>query len=158
MFVPTGHVESDQDACRAVFDECSSRYPGRVFLLEGQYDQGEIKAVIGRCEFFIGSRMHACIAAASQGIPTVPLAYSGKFTGVFGAIGADHLVVDLRHATAEDALQRTIGAFQSRETVAEQMLGRLHGARQALLALFDNGASVQTLRPGACGAASVLVG
>jgi len=65
----------------------------------------EAKAYMSQMEFFIGSRMHATIGALSSGVPTVPLAYSRKFTGVFGSInypytidvfgrGNDQLVVE----------------------------------------------------------------
>ena len=33
--------------------------------------------------FFIGSRMHATIAAFSSNVPVFPLAYSRKFNGLF---------------------------------------------------------------------------
>ncbi|MCL2894645.1 polysaccharide pyruvyl transferase family protein [Brenneria tiliae] len=46
----------------------------------------EAKSYISRLEFFIGSRMHATIAAISAGVPTIPIAYSRKFEGVFELI------------------------------------------------------------------------
>ena len=49
------------------------------------------KAVIGQCDFFIGSRMHACIAALSQGVPCVGVAYSMKFAGVFDTVGMERM-------------------------------------------------------------------
>ena len=43
-------------------------------MIAHEYDQHAIKSIIGRCDFFIGSRMHACIAALSQKIPTAAVA------------------------------------------------------------------------------------
>ena len=43
----------------------------------------EAKSHISGMDFFIGSRMHACIAAYSSGVPVFPLGYSRKFTGLF---------------------------------------------------------------------------
>lgn len=43
----------------------------------------EIKNIIADMDIFIGSRMHATIAALSSGVATIPLAYSRKFKGVF---------------------------------------------------------------------------
>ena len=43
----------------------------------------ESKSYISGLDFFIGSRMHTCIAAFSAGIPVFPLAYSRKFNGLF---------------------------------------------------------------------------
>ena len=48
------------------------------------------KTYISKCHFFIGSRMHATIGAVSAGVPTLPLAYSRKFKGVFNLIHYDY--------------------------------------------------------------------
>lgn len=47
----------------------------------------EAKSYMSQLEFFVGSRMHSTIGSLSAGVVTVPLAYSRKFTGVFGSIG-----------------------------------------------------------------------
>src|SRR3546814_2081442 len=36
--------------------------------------------------------MHACIAAFSSGTPVMPVAYSRKFSGLFGTLGYDFLL------------------------------------------------------------------
>jgi polysaccharide pyruvyl transferase WcaK-like protein len=87
--------ESDVVACREVFGQLKSKYENRLHLIEDRFDQHEIKAVIGRCSFLIGSRMHACIAALSQGIPAVGLAYSRKFIGLYSSLELEDLVIDL---------------------------------------------------------------
>jgi len=38
------------------------------------YGPSETKFLIGHCDFFVGARMHACIAAVSQYVPAVTLA------------------------------------------------------------------------------------
>lgn len=42
------------------------------------------KSYISQMAFFVGARMHATIGALSSGVPTIPIAYSRKFSGVFG--------------------------------------------------------------------------
>lgn len=49
----------------------------------------EAKNYISQLELFIGSRMHAVIAAVSSGVPAIPIAYSRKFKGVFEPLGYD---------------------------------------------------------------------
>lgn len=88
--------ESDVVACREVFGRLKDEYGDRLHLVDQRYDQHEIKALIGQCGFLIGSRMHACIAALSQGIPAVGLAYSSKFIGLYSSLELEDLVVDLR--------------------------------------------------------------
>ncbi len=46
----------------------------------------EAKSYMSQLEFFTGSRMHATIGALSSGVVTVPIAYSRKFSGVFGSL------------------------------------------------------------------------
>lgn len=65
----------------------------------------EVKGYISRCHFFIGSRMHATIAAVSSGVPTLPLAYSRKFKGVFSPIGYNH-TLDLKTSSNQDILYK----------------------------------------------------
>lgn len=69
------------------------------------YSPKEVKSYISQCDFFIGSRMHATIAAVSSGVPTLPLAYSRKFKGVFKGIGYD-ATIDLNQSSIEKILQR----------------------------------------------------
>jgi polysaccharide pyruvyl transferase WcaK-like protein len=47
------------------------------------------KSYIAGLDFFLGSRMHATIAAISSGTAVLPLGYSRKFTGLFGSLGYD---------------------------------------------------------------------
>jgi len=47
----------------------------------------QAKSYIAGLDLFMGSRMHATIAALSSGTAVVPLGYSRKFTGLFGSLG-----------------------------------------------------------------------
>ena len=63
----------------------------------------EVKNYISRCHFFVGSRMHATIGAVSCGVPTLPLAYSRKFKGVFNSIHYQH-TMDLKANSQDEIL------------------------------------------------------
>ena len=78
---------------REVYEELHDKYHGSLGYLSGVYDQSEIKHIIGQCDFFIGSRMHACIGAVSQNIASVSIAYSNKFRGVMETVGMDEYVI-----------------------------------------------------------------
>ncbi len=106
-----GTINSDPDAATDVYSRIPSEFHDSVFLITQEYDQSEIKGIIGLCDFFIGSRMHACIAALSQGIPSLALAYSRKFRGVFESIGAGHMVIDARETTTQKAVKDTIAFY-----------------------------------------------
>ncbi len=129
--------ESDSIACAALFDALKDRYPGRLGCIRGQFDQNEIKYVIGRCDFFVGARMHACIAALSQGIPAIGIAYSQKFLGVFQTVGAGDLVADPRHLTTEQILEAIDGALRDRVEIASALRRTMIDVKRELFAALD---------------------
>ncbi len=138
VFPPAGcEVESDPKACLKVYEQLKQIYPGRIFLVRDEYDQGEIKYVIGLCDFFIGSRMHACIAALSQSIPTVGLAYSKKFAGVFDSVGIGNLVIDLRTVTESEVLSRVEEIFVNGREMAEELSVRVTEVQREVLSIFQ---------------------
>lgn len=131
-FAPKGHVESDPEACEDLFRSLAPLYPDRVHVVNKECGPSEIKGVIGLCDFFVGSRMHACIGALSQGIPTVGVAYSRKFQGVFESVGAGHLVVDARRGTEEQAIEAVLSAYRRLTEEKRIILERVGTARKLL--------------------------
>lgn len=131
-------VQSDPEACRRVRAALPEVSRQRVRIVAGEYDCHEIKGVIGHCDFFIGSRMHACIAALSQGIPCVGIAYSMKFRGVFETVGMEDWVIDGRTATNEEAVKRVIELYRQRDTAREPLRRRAADARERLQDVFRN--------------------
>jgi polysaccharide pyruvyl transferase WcaK-like protein len=88
--------ESEETLCRELFKELEPKYPGRILYCDDRLDHRQTKSLIGQCDLFIGARMHACVAAVSQCVPTVALAYSQKFKGVMDLVGSGVRVLDLR--------------------------------------------------------------
>jgi len=113
----TGNTENDLAACLDVHDRLLTEYPNRLFVARGPYDQGQAKYIIGLCDFFLGTRMHSWIAALSQCIPAVGLAYSKKFKGVFETVGVEDLVAEMRFASADEIVAAVDTAFRSRRAV-----------------------------------------
>lgn len=135
-YAPPGDVESDPEACCKVRAALPEILQPRVRVVIGQYDQHEIKGVIGQCDFFIGSRMHACIAALSQGVPCVGVAYSDKFKGVFDSVGMGGWVVDGRQATSEQAIERLIELYHLRNSVQDMLAKNAAEAHANLKEVF----------------------
>jgi colanic acid/amylovoran biosynthesis protein len=136
-FAAPGRVESDPDACRSVRALAPAHLRDRIHLLEGEYDQNEIKGIIGICDFFVGSRMHACIAALSQAIPTIGVAYSKKFKGVFETVGAASWVIDARAVSVEQAIARVLELLKNRATIASGLANNVQQAQNELESTFQ---------------------
>jgi len=135
-FAPEGHVESDNDACRDLLNRLADSRKDRVHLACGTYDQSDFKGIIGRCDFFIGSRMHACIAALSQGIPAAAVAYSKKFRGVFDSVGVADLVIDARSSGLDAAIDRTLTLFHQRVQVRSALQGKVEDTDRRVREIF----------------------
>jgi polysaccharide pyruvyl transferase WcaK-like protein len=131
------HAESDAWACNLIHDALKPRYAGRLACLRGSFDQNEIKYVIGQCDFFIGARMHACIAALSQAIPAVGIAYSRKFLGVFETVGAGALVADPRRLSTEEVVAVVDDAMSRRDEIAAGLRQTMMVVRRGLSAALD---------------------
>lgn len=79
------HVIGDKDSVDEdshVVKELHIKYP-KAIIAPAFQTPIEAKSYISGMDFFIGARMHACIAAISSGVPVYPLAYSRKFNGLF---------------------------------------------------------------------------
>ena len=132
------NVESYNEASAKLRDSLPAELRARVRLLTAEYDAHELKWIIGQCQFFIGSRMHSCIAALSQGVPSIGVAYSRKFVGVFESVGMEQWVVDGRSSTIEDAVSRIVALYHQRDGVRQELLRRSALARQQLTEIFQD--------------------
>lgn len=81
--------ESNDDmvACRQAYERLTDKK--NVVFVDKDLISPQVKFVISRMKFFIGTRMHANFAAIYTGVPLFGLAYSYKFEGAFNANGLD---------------------------------------------------------------------
>lgn len=92
-------IDNDYYVCKEL--AAKHNLPEPIFFS----DPKEVKGYISKCHFFIGSRMHATIGAVSSDVPTLPLAYSRKFEGVYDTIGYNY-TLDLKVSKKEEILDR----------------------------------------------------
>ena len=113
------HREDDFAASR----ELTKEFP-EVILPPRPATPSDAKTYIAGLDFFMGARMHACIAAFSSGVPVVPMAYSRKFEGLFGSLGYDR-TVDCTTETREVILNKIIAAFEERDVLKAECAAAL---------------------------------
>ncbi|WP_084312135.1 polysaccharide pyruvyl transferase family protein [Desulfobulbus elongatus] len=130
-------VEDDLAASIQVTETLPAECRDRVFVLERGYDQNEIKYFIGFSDFFIGARMHATIAALSQGIPAIGLAYSRKFVGVFATVGVVDCVLDLRSLNEQEILSRIEDIFDRRYAITTILQQNVPVLKEKVQGLFE---------------------
>lgn len=116
------HVISDtfeaEDDYR-VSAELQKKFP-KTILAHRFKNAVDAKSYISNMDFFMGGRMHACIAAFSSGVVTLPHAYSRKFNGLFGSLEYRH-IIDLRNDTIESSLQKIEKSLKSRDKLQEEV-------------------------------------
>jgi polysaccharide pyruvyl transferase WcaK-like protein len=136
VYGETRGSESDLLASRTVFHQLKDEYGDHLRLVNQQYNESEVKFIIGRCDFFTGARMHACIAAVSQCVPAVPIAYSGKFIGVMRTINFDQYVADARKMDSDQILHLIQDTFDKRGKIRESLNATIPTVKQKTLGIF----------------------
>lgn len=90
-------VEDDYRVCLQIENE----FKGKVVCAPKFLSPIDAKSYMSQLEFFTGSRMHATIGSFSSSVVTVPIAYSRKFSGVFGGIGYNYTLNAYEYNTDE---------------------------------------------------------
>ncbi|GMG87752.1 polysaccharide pyruvyl transferase family protein [Biformimicrobium ophioploci] len=125
VLTPTGHPESDLDACLDVCRQVGKSYSDRIFIPDANYNDQEAKWMIARTSWFCGTRMHSTIASLSSGVPTLAIAYSKKTLGVFETCAQGHNVVDPRLLQTEELIELAVRRFSERESIRKQICATL---------------------------------
>lgn len=136
VFGSGSNSESDQSVCELIYQDLKPRYPSMLFLVSGNYNQSEVKYIVGECDFFIGARMHACIGALSQCIPAIGIAYSKKFKGVFETVGMGNLIADPRISDKNGILSIIDKAYTNRHQLRSILAQRIPEAKQNVFDIF----------------------
>lgn len=126
----------DPVACAHVLSDLEGAFAGRIDCVRGWYEASEMKYLIGQCDFFIGARMHACIGAVSQAVPTATLAYSKKAEGVLSMVGLGETVVDMRSESLSGCVERIEALYRGRHVVGQLMQEQLPGVKAGVESFF----------------------
>ncbi len=123
----TGPTPDKDD--RIVGRELSRLIPGSV-VVDADLDPRRIKGLIGRMNVFVGARMHANIAALSQGVPTLALSYSHKYVGIMATLGQQDWVIDAGNAQASDVAELLGQLVSKRESISASIVEALVDVRR----------------------------
>lgn len=130
--------DSDLAVSLELRNELKKLWGDRVESIEQPYEAAELKWIIGHCDFFIGARMHACIAAVSQAVPSVTLAYSKKAAGVMGMLAPAQPVIDLRREDATGVVTRIDREYQERAEMQDGLISAVSKAKSQVHEFFQS--------------------
>jgi polysaccharide pyruvyl transferase WcaK-like protein len=129
------HATSDRDSGDddgQAADRFAAEFPGAIRVPDFAGPQ-QAKSYISSLDFLVAGRMHACIAAFSSGTPVVPIAYSRKFSGLFGTLGYEFMLPVTGMGT-DAALAFLIEGLGRREAMRAAMTAGM----EKIEALLDN--------------------
>lgn len=121
------HVRNIENDYAIAFDLKKELPDDRVVLAPLFLTPIDAKDYISGLDFFMGSRMHATIAAFSSGVPVVPIAYSRKFNGLFIDTLQYKYMADLKQDSCEQVLNMIKSVFEHRLQVKDLIQDRLDG-------------------------------
>ena len=130
-------VEDDFRTCENILSKFKKK---DIFIntIDKYYREDEIKAIISGCDFFIGSRMHACIGAVSTLVPTVPIAYSRKFIGIWEKLNLDDCVADPRINTQKEILDIIGNKFDERARIKKVLESKIPEFKYEIKNMFNS--------------------
>ena len=130
-------VEDDFRVCKKIAEELNSKLNIDIKTIDKYYREDEIKAIISGCDYFIGSRMHACIGAISTCVPTSPIAYSRKFIGIWDKIGLGYCVTDPREQNEEEIINSILTNFNERKKIKEKLNNEIPLLKEKIESIID---------------------
>lgn len=105
-------------------------YCGRLRVIEGKYTASEAKSVIGQCDMYVSGRLHAGVAALSQGVPTVLLSYGHKHKGFARLVGQEKYAYNGRDPQELKSLAAQ--AWAERDAITGVIRQRMQIVRQVV--------------------------
>lgn len=98
-----------------------------IKIINEDYIAPELKYIISKFDFFIGTRMHANFAAIYTNVPVFGLSYSYKFSGSFDNYGLNYnysSVIDMKREDISDIVRKIELCYMNRQTTKKEMINR----------------------------------
>ncbi|WP_048198240.1 polysaccharide pyruvyl transferase family protein [Methanocella arvoryzae] len=134
VFIPHVFGSSDSNNDRQTHKKIndSMKLKDQTLLIDTEYSAGELRGLIGNCDFFIGARTHALISAAMTCVPFIGLEYeSFKTRGILGRmLGFDRYVYNIQEMD-EGSLKRLIlDCWDQKSSIRQELEQKLPGIRE----------------------------
>jgi colanic acid/amylovoran biosynthesis protein len=126
----------DHDILSRLYEEAGGNaYGDRLRVVHGKYTVEEAKGLIGRADLYISGRLHAGVAALSQCVPTVFIAYGHKHYGFAKLVRQEQYVT--RGDDPERLRQVVEDAWENREKVRAELAERVPAVQRLARFSFE---------------------
>jgi colanic acid/amylovoran biosynthesis protein len=123
LFIPSCTAKGDDDR------ECMNQvhklmfFRERAICVNGDYSLADSMGIMGSCEMYISTRLHAAVLAAIMGVPLIPLVGTAgpRVPGIMKMLGLDKYIRNIM-TTDEDRLMLTIRQIWSIREPQKKMI------------------------------------
>jgi len=144
IFVPhvigPGEAYDDRLVSEDIYRD--TRNQDKIRLIRGDYSAEELRRIIGLCEIFIGSRMHAVISAISMHVPSIALSYLPKTYGILKTVNQEKWIVPIQSLAYKEAEAKVKRLWESRDEIRKGLVAEMKIIREKA---FTNGKLVKLL-------------
>lgn len=103
----------------------------KIILIKGDYPVEESKGIIGQCDLFISTRLHATIASTSMCVPTIAIGYSSKTEGIIGKmLGYKEYALDIDHLSYASLTSTIENAWNNRLKIEEDLCSKINNIKK----------------------------
>jgi colanic acid/amylovoran biosynthesis protein len=100
---------------------------GAIHCVVKPLPMDELKAVYGKMDLFIGTRMHSSIFALSEGVPAIAIGYQHKHRGIASMAGMSNWVIDIQQVDENILVERMTALWEQRGRLSEQLRQTIPG-------------------------------
>ena len=102
----------------------------KVILIKEDFTPQEMWGIIGRCDLFIGARMHACIGALSMCVPTINISYHHKSNEIMAMFELEKNVINAQEANYDDLISRINDTWTNRKEIKEKISSKIYDIKK----------------------------
>lgn len=124
IFVPQVIVSyaSDTDIANEIKERMNKKYRDKFVIRNDDWSPTEIKTLISKLDFFVGTRMHSNIFATSMYIPTLAIAYEKKTNGIMETVGQQEYVLEIDDLDSKNMIKKFDMLIQNKENIKQELI------------------------------------
>ena len=127
--------EDDFKVCRELAYNMSKSIGKNIKSIGFDYSSEEIKGIISKCEFFIGSRLYPCIDSISSKVPTIFLAYNSNYVDMFNYFNLNEFVYDISDGIGDNLLDEIINRYKEKNKMIDKLTNIVPELKKQLVSI-----------------------
>lgn len=124
IFIPQVIVSyaSDTDIAAEIKNKMQEKYKNNFIIRNDDWSPLEIKTLIGKLDFFVGTRMHSNIFATSMYVPTLAIAYEKKTNGIMETVGQEEYIEEINNINSESMKKKFNKLIENKDKIHEELI------------------------------------